>query len=425
MKESTRLTFNTGSSVVVRQCQVCGRPDLEPIIFLGYFPPPSAVNPIGEKPHEEMRYPSQLLYCPHCHLVQMGVIIDPRIIFPATFPYTSSTTRVLRDNFTELYKECNTIVRLGPKDLIVDIGSNDGNLLSNFKDSHRVLGVTPEAIGKIAIERGVPTIIDYFNSAVAARILSEYGLAKVVTATNVLAHMESINEVMELILKILTPDGVFISESHYLASFIEKLQYDTIYHEHLRYYSLHSLQYLLKSHGLEIIHAKRIPPHGGSIRVYAARKGKNRARDTVAVLLDEERSSVLDRKKLLEFRDRVVLSRLELNKLLSGIKKEGKRIYGVGAAARASTLINYTGLGDGILDCVLEVTGSRKIGNYMPGTLVPVLEESRLFADMPEYALLLSWHIADELMPKLKTKGFRGDFIVPLPDPRIVKGSDV
>lgn len=213
---------------------------------------------------------------------------------------------------------------------------------------------------------------------------------------------------------------MFISESHYLLPLVETLQYDTIYHEHLRYYSLHSLKYLLEMHGFEIIHAKQIPTHGGSIRVYAARKGKYQVRNSVAALLKEEEKTILKKEKLFEFKKRIVISKLELHSMLLNIKKQNKRIYGIGAPSRASTLINYIGLDDGILDCVVEVKNSHKIGKYIPGTLIPVLEESKLFEDQPEYALLLSWHIADELVLKLRQKGFKGKFIAPLPKASIL-----
>ena len=412
--------FKTGTSVVVEQCQICGNPDLEPVLFLGYLPPVNKMNVIGDKPHEESSYPAHLLYCPKCQLVQLGLIVDANILFPPEYPYTSSTTKILRDNFAELYRECRTIVDLGNDDLIIDIGSNDGNLLSNFKNNHRVLGITPEEIGNIAIERGIPTLIDYFTGDVVTQVLSDQGKAKIVTATNVFAHIENVNDIVENIARLMDDDSVFISESHYLLPLIETLQYDTIYHEHLRYYSLHSIRYLLENHGLEIFHAKRIPTHGGSIRVYAARKGAYAVKDTVAETLELEKDTVLSKEKLLEFRDSVVISKLDLQSMLRDIKKRGESIFGISAPSRASTLINYVGIDDGILDCVLEITGSHKIGKYVPGTLIPVEEESRLYSEQPEYALILSWHIGEELIPKLKEKGFTGKFIIPLPEPRIV-----
>jgi hypothetical protein len=420
MSALTKSVAGTNSSVVVERCQICANSSLEPILFLGYLPPVNRMNPIGEKPREQSSYPAQLLYCPQCHLVQLGLIVDPQVLFPTEYPYTSSTTKILRENFAELYGECKTVVELGTNDLVVDIGSNDGNLLANFKDHHRVLGITPEKIGEIAIERGVPTIIDYFSQQVVETVLAQHGQAKIITATNVFAHIENVNTVVELIIKLMAPKSLFISESHYLLSLIETLQYDTIYHEHLRYYSLHSLKFLLESHGLEIVHAKKIPTHGGSIRVYSARRGDFPVQNTVNQLLEAEKSVVLGKEALLEFKDRVVLSKLELQSLLLGIKQKGQRIYGISAPSRGSTLINYAGLDDGILDCILEIQGSHKIGKYLPGTLIPVVEETRLYEDQPEFALLLSWHIADELIPKLKQKGFQGSFIVPLPKPRVV-----
>ena len=317
------------TSKVVDKCQVCSNEKLEPILFLGYLPPVNQMHKIGEKPHEQPSYPAQLLYCEKCHLAQLGLIVSPKILFPPEYPYTSSTTKILRENFAELYKECKTIIELGKNDLVIDIGSNDGNLLGNFKGSHKVLGITPEEIGRIAIERGIPTIIDYFNKDTVEKVKKGHGKAKAITATNVFAHIDNVNEIVKLILELLQEDGIFISESHYLLPLINTLQYDTVYHEHLRYYSLHSLKYLLQKHGLEIIHAKEIPTHGGSIRVYAARKGRYKAKDTVAGQLDKEKNIVLSKERLLEFRDRVVVSKLELHSLLSGIKKQGKKIYGI------------------------------------------------------------------------------------------------
>ena len=377
------------------------------------------MNPIGEKPHEQASYPAQLLYCPECHLVQIGLVVDPMVIFPAEYPYTSSTTKILRDNFAELYQECTNLVDMSADDLVVDIGSNDGNLLSNFKDDHRVLGITPEEIGKLAIERGIPTILDYFSQKVVSKVLADQGNAKLVTATNVFAHIENVNEIVELIIQLMKPGSVFISESHYLLPLIETLQYDTVYHEHLRYYSLHSLKFLLEKHGLEIFWAKRIPTHGGSIRVYAAQKGDYDVYPEVENLLDDESSVVLGEDSLLQFSKRVVQSKLSLISMLRDIKENGEKIYGIGAPSRASTLVNYTGLDEGIIDYVLEIKGSYKIDNYLPGTLIPVVEESILYDDQPDYALLFSWHIAEELMPKLREKGFKGGFIIPLPEPRI------
>jgi hypothetical protein len=420
MRDILPYAFGTNSSVVVTSCQICQNKKLHSILFLGYMPPVNTMPKIGSKPHEQPSYPAELLYCKKCDLVQIGLIVDPKILFSSEYPYTSSTTKVLRDNFSELYEESSKLIGLQKEDLVIDIGSNDGNLLKNFKDNHKVLGITPEDIGNLAIKAGIPTILDYFNDKTVKKVKAKYGKAKLITATNVFAHMEKIHEVTANIISLLDKDGVFINESHYLLPLINTVQYDTIYHEHQRYYSLHSLNNLFKMHGLEIFHAKEIPSHGGSIRVYAARKGVYPIQKSVAQLMKKEKPVVTSLKAFADFKENVMLSKLHLYQLLSKIKTKGEKIYGISAPSRGTTLINYLGLDEGVIDCVVEIKGSYKIGLYIPGTLIPVLNEDELYKKQPEYAFLLSWHIADELIPKLRKKGFKGKFIVPLPTPRIV-----
>lgn len=419
--DTALLAARTGASVVVERCQICSYAPLSQVLFLGYLPPVNQMRTIGDLPREQPAYPALVLACPQCSLVQLGLIVDKEILFPPEYPYTSGTTRILRDDFAELYAESQGITSMGPQDLAIDIGSNDGTLLSNFqRGGHRVLGIEPSQVGNLANQRGIPTTISFFDRALAEQTRTLHGPARIVTATNVFAHIEHIHEIVDSILLLMQEKSVFVSESHYLLDLVETLQYDTIYHEHLRYYSLQSLRYLLRMHGLEVIHARQIPTHGGSLRVYAALTGEYPIQPSVSAILKNEAAAGLDAEHLKSFKDRVVQSKLELYGLLRAIKRQGHRIYGIGAPSRASTLISYVGLDDGILDCVLEIKGSLKIGKYMPGTLIPVLEESQLYEDQPEYALLLSWHIASELIPKLRQKGFKGRYICPLPTPRII-----
>ena len=405
-------------SKAVTKCQISNSKNLESLIFLGYLPPVNTLRKIGSTLEEEISFPAELLYCKKSKLAQLGCIVDKEILFPYSYPYTSSTTRILRENFANLYKDTLKITKLNKDDLIIDIGSNDGNLLSNFKSNHKVLGVTPEKIGKLAIKRGIPTIIDYFNKKSTNIILKKFGKAKIITATNVFAHIDNINEIVKNILKTLKSDGIFISESHYLLPLIQTVQYDTIYHEHLRYYSLQSLNYLFKKHKLEIIDTKEIPTHGGSIRVYAARKGQYKISSNVKKQILKENKH-LNRKSFIDFKKNVVNSKIGLFNLIKNIKNNGKTIYGVGAPSRASTLINYLGLDQDIIDCVLEINGSYKIGNYIPGTKIPILNENILNKNKPNYLILFSWHIKDELKKNLRRKGFKGKFIIPLPKPKI------
>ena len=422
MSKALKLAAGSGGSVVVDACQACQSEDLAPVFFAGYLPPVNGMPTVGTQPREEPAYPAELLRCKKCQLVQLGLVVDPAILFPPTYPYTSGTTKILRDNFAEMYQEVSALYPLKPTDLVVDVGSNDGTLLSNFHGGgHRVCGIEPTNASKLANERGITTLMAFFNAESVGKVVAQHGKAKVVTATNVFAHMEDVPAITSGVLGLLADDGIFISESHYWLALLETYQYDTIYHEHLRYYSLTSLANLLDANGMEVIHAKRIPTHGGSIRVYAARKGKYPVRDTVKAIRALEEKELTE-KRLDEFRRGVVASKLELYALLKDIHAKGEHVFGVGAPSRASTLINYVGLDADILDCVCEIKGSYKIGKYIPGTLIPVVEESELFSKQPKYALLLSWHIAEELIPKLSSRGFKGDFIVPLPRPRIVAG---
>jgi len=411
----------TGGSVLIERCQISGSRDLRSILFLGFLPPVNTMAPIGSRPAEQPAYPAELLYCPESQLVQLGLVVDPAILFPPHYAYTSGTTRILRENFAELQREVASLYPLKARDLVVDIGSNDGTLLEKFQmQGQRVCGIEPTQAGRIARKKKISTLEAFFSAASARQVVRKYGKARIVTATNVFAHMENIHDLTEAVLLMLEQDGLFITESHYLLPLLETLQYDTIYHEHLRYYSLHSLCYLLEKHGLEVIHARRIPTHGGSIRVYAARKGFRNIRESVSSILREEKEK-LTWQSMMEFRKRVSQSKLDLMALLHGIRTKGKKIYGVGAPSRASTLVNYVGLDDQIIDCVVEIPGSYKIGKYMPGTLIPVLDEAELWKNPPDYALLFSWHLGEELIQKLKKRGYRGSFIVPLPWPHVVE----
>jgi len=409
----------TGASVPVECCQVCGHAPLETVLSLGYMPPVNQMVPIGQVPRQQPWFPTDLLYCGKCELVQLGLAVDPVIIFPPEYPYTSGTTRLLRDNFADLCAESGAMLKLTPQDLVIDIGSNDGTLISNFqKAGYRVLGIEPTEVGKIAAGRGIPTLTRYFTPAVAAEVKREHGPARVVTAANCFAHIEDVHSIVEGIIDLLAPNGVFVSESHYLIGLLDTFQYDTVYHEHLRYYSLASLAHLLGMHGLEVFHARPIPSHGGSIRVYAARRGVMPIQPSVARMLAAEPRGDAMRARLKAFRNDVLLSKLRLMSLIRDYKEKGMRICGISAPSRASTLFNYVGLDDGIIDYVCEIAGSLKIGKYMPGTSIPVVEESRLFSDQPEVAIIFSWHIADELAPKLRAKGYRGKLVTPLPVPR-------
>ncbi len=363
----------SGGSVPVECCQVCGSTQLDDVLSLGYMPPVNQMVPIGQVPRQQPWFPTNLLHCRDCDLVQLGLAVDPVIIFPPEYPYTSGTTKLLRDNFADLQRESAAMLGLGSDDLVVDIGSNDGTLLSNFKN-----GGQPRARHRADRRRrhrecakASRRIKRYFGAEVAREVKAEHGPASVVTAANCFAHIEDVHAIVDGIVEMLSPDGVFISESHYLIGLLDTLQYDTVYHEHLRYYSVTSLKHLLEMHGLEVFHARPIPSHGGSIRVYAARRGAHTVQDSVRRMLAGEPRGEALAKRLVAFRRDVVLSKLRLLSMLRDLKEKGARIAGISAPSRASTLVNYVGLDQGIIDYVCEIPGSLKIGKCMPGTADP------------------------------------------------------
>lgn len=403
-------------------CQVCNSKRLDSVLFVGYIPPVNTMPSLGSVPIEETAYPLEMLRCADCSLVQIGLEVAPEVLFPESYPYLSGSTRILRSNFADLCVESENLLKLDKDKLVIDIGSNDGTLLANFHEAgYPVLGIEPSQAADVAMSCGINTLKTYFNRDIARTVSIERGKAQLITAANVFAHIGDIHSVVDGIVELLDQNGVFVSESHYLLDLVETIQYDTIYHEHLRYYALGSLQYLLAAHGLEVFHIKRIPTHGGSIRVYSARKGQREVLPSVGrQLAEEDRRGLTDGSGLKDFRQRVIRSKSDLYELIAPLKRAGARIFGIGAPSRASTLINYAGIDDGILDAVMEVSSSHKLNKYVPGTRIPVIDESLLFKDQPEYALLLSWHIAEELAVNLRKGGYKGKFITPLPEPRVL-----
>ncbi len=409
----------------VAACQSCGSYKLDKVLSLGHLPACNSFHSIEAEPIPEQFYPHDLVKCRECALVQLGYLPHQELMFPSDYPYTSSTTRALRENFADLAVEVSALHPMATEDLVIDIGGNDGNLLSNFVGKQRVLNVTPEDIGQLGEERGIPHWQAYWDGATADAIVAKHGQAKLITATNVFAHVPDPNGFVEAVLSALSSDGVFVSESHYLGAVISDNQWDTIYGEHARYYSLESLRNLLSRHGLTIAFCRDINSHGGSIRVYACRpdyapKIAERVNSDARFRARMRTEDAIDESAFPKFASRVAESKRNLWRLLSSIKETGARIYGIGAPSRASTLINYVGIDHNMLDCIVETPGSYKLGKMMPGTLIPVVEEHKLYDEQPEFAMLLSWHIGLELMPKLRAKGYAGKFVMPLPDAKVI-----
>jgi len=402
------------------ECSICEGKSLIRFLSLGHQPPSDCFLKELELNEPETYYPLDAYYCETCGLVQLGYEVDPKILF-SEYVYNTQTNNSLVKNFKELV---NTLVKkfnLTENDLAIDVGSNDGTLLKNYLTHNiKILGIEPSTIAKIAVKNNIPTLNEFFDKETAGKVLKKYGKAKIITATNVFPHVKELTSFVEGVKELLTEDGVFVIEAHYLLNLLSEMQWDSVYHEHLRCYNLKPLIYLFDQFDMDIFDAKKVTTHGGSIRAYVCRKGSYPISDNVSELLKEEESNGLfDKKTYLTFGEKVLTHKREIQEMLIKLKKEGKKIVGIGAPAKGNTLLNYCNITPDIMDYIAEKS-ELKIGLYTPGMHIKVVDENVLFEQQPDYAFLLSWNIADELIPKLKKFGYKGKFIVPIPSLRIV-----
>lgn len=391
------------------------------ILDLGNHPPPLILlskNELDSK--NESMFPLKLFFCNNCGLVQLGNAIDPELLFKE-YTYTSSASTAFKAHLHDFAKYLVDRFELSKNDLVIDIASNDGTLLEGFLQyGVKILGVEPSIVAKLAKNKGILTINDFFDENVAQQILQKYGKSKIITATNVFAHIHKLDSLMNGIKLLLDENGSFVSENHYLMDLIEKLEYDTIYHEHLRYYGLSQLIKLFEKYGMSVYDVERIPTHGGSIRVFTCFKNKFPICTSVHSLLDEEKEIGLNTKDtMLSFAKKVHENKTELVALLKKLRSDGNKIVGISSPARSCTVLNFCEIDSSLLDYITE-SSPLKIGKFTPGTHIEIKNDSFLYDEQPDYALLLSWHLKDSIIPKLRQNGFKGKFIIPLPDIKIV-----
>ena len=403
-------------------CQNCGHQPLLTIMDFGHHPPCDSLVRPAQLSKPEPFYPLHLFRCERCGLVQIDYAVDPAELFYEEYPYMTGITGALKSNFDAMAGKVIETLSLQPGSLVVDIGSNDGTILQGFKTrGMRVLGVEPTGIAKVANTRGITTLQTFFSEEVAQDIVKKEGPASLITAANVFAHVANLGPCLRGIHALLADHGTFISESHYLLDLIDTLQYDTIYHEHLRFYSIKPMQDMMKRFGFSVVDAERIPNHGGSIRVYAVKGTAGKPSGRLQQLIKQEEAyGLYDAALYATFARRVRQSKWKLMHMLTDLKLKGHRIVGIGSPGRSSTVMNYCGIGPDYLDYTAEQATSLKVGLFTPGTHVPVVDEQRLFDDQPEYALVLAWHLGETIPRKLRSKGLRSKFIMPLPDPVIL-----
>ena len=404
-------------------CLVCGRSPIVKVLSYGEMPLANALLSEDDLAREEPRFPLELVFCERCALLQITQSVDPQLLF-GEYAYFSSYSTTMVEHAAKLVRRLVRERVLGENDLAMEIASNDGYLLQHYaKAGIPVLGVDPARnVVEVARRRGVETVCAFFGEELATDLAAGGRRTSVLHANNVLAHVPDVNGVLTGIARVLADDGVAVIESPYVRDLVERTEFDTVYHEHLFYYSLTALDRVFTRNGLRIVDVERLAIHGGSLRVFAVRAGSHEeARPAVQELAMEEETLGIPAAGYFQgFAASVAELRGELCRLLRDLKARGHRLAGYGAAAKASTLLNSFGIGPDLLEFVAD-RSEHKQGLYMPGVRLPIVAPERLVEAMPDEVLLLAWNFAEEILEQqAEYRGRGGRFIVPIPHPRLV-----
>ena len=404
-------------------CRGCGRGDLHQILDLSSVPLANALLTAEGLTKPEERYPLVFYFCPACALAQIGETVPPQKLF-SDYVYASSFSEKMLSHARMLVETTIATRRLAGHHLVIEIASNDGYLLQFYRDRGiPVLGVEPAAnIAAIAeSERGIPTLVDFFDRNLAERLASEGRSADIIHAHNVFAHVPEPGQFLAALKKALKPDGVIIIEVPYLGDLIDNLEFDTIYHEHFSYFSLTAVERLARIAGMSVSDVERVPIHGGSLRMFLTHDGAAPIAASVGALLGQEAArGMCDSQYYATFASRVWSLKAELVDLLRQLKSSGKRLAAYGASAKGSTLMNAFGIGADLLDFVVD-RSTLKQGRFTPGNRLSILPPEALIERAAEYVLLLTWNFADEILAQQQAfRNAGGRFIVPLPSVKVV-----
>jgi len=408
-----------------KHCRVCKSTALTTYLDLGKMP---LVNSYVESANDNIpcnRYPLAINYCSECSMSQLSIVVDPSIMFKNYF-YRSSISQTFVNHCAEYAENSARRFSFKDTDLIIDIASNDGACLREFKKQGvRVLGVDPaENLAKIAIESGVPTVAKFWNAETAGQIHTEYGKAKMITAMNVFAHVDDLDSFLAGINTLLDDDGVFAIECPYMFNFMTNTEFDTTYHEHLSYFLLKPIMHLVKQHDMEVFDVLTVNIHGGSLRVYVKKKS-SKAWDICyqnidKLLLMEEETGFHKTEKYIHFSVAVKKIRDDMIRLIKSIKAEGGKIAAYGASAKGNILSNYCGFGKLDIDYIIDDTPEKQ-GCLAPGHHIPIVAFDKLTKEPPEYLILLAWNFSRELMNKtIKYQKQGGKYIIPIPQVKVV-----
>ncbi len=410
-------------SHTVDRCVACGSSRLDPVLDLGAQPLANNFVAGARAAVEQPRFPLGVQACAACALVQLTHIVDPTAMF-SSYLYVPSASTTWVAHCEDMAEDVCARASLEPGDFVVEIGSNDGTLLRPFiRRGMRVLGVDPAAnIAEMANAAGVPTLNRFFDEETAREIVARHGTARAVVSTNVLAHVPDPTSVLRGVRAVLARDGIYVNESPSLRDLVAHNEFDTIYHEHVSYFSLHALVNLFARAELRIVDAEPQAIHGGTLRVEAVHAERTRPTGPAmnALLVDERAARVLDAASLRAFAHRTGSVRDRLKALLARLKDQGARVAAYGATAKGNTLLGYCGLTDADVAYIVD-RNPLKQGLLAPGSGIPIVSPDRLAADPPDVLLLLAWNLADEIRQQLAWfSEAGGQFLIPVPDPRLV-----
>ena len=409
-------------STTIRGCRSCGEAKLEPVLDLGTTTLANRLLTKEQLAEPEPRFPLRVVFCPACTLVQITETVAPEILF-RDYAYFSSFSDGMREHARRHADELCASRRLGSNSLVIEVASNDGYLLQNFVARNiPVLGIEPARnIAKVANEKGVRTRAEFFTHEYARALRAEGFAADVLLGNNVLAHVADLNGFVAGAAELIKDDGAVIFEFPYVGEMIDRVEFDTIYHEHLCYFSGHAIDALFRRHGLTFTDVRRLDIHGGSLRVTGARRENPEGRARVLALLEDEKQRGLDRLPYYaDFGGRVEKLKRDLLAMLAELKQAGKQVAAYGASAKGATLMAYCGIGKESLDYIVD-RSTVKQGRYAPGTHLPICATERLLEDRPDAVLLLTWNFADEILRQqdaYRKQG--GKFIVPVPEVRVL-----
>jgi SAM-dependent methyltransferase len=408
-----------------RRCRFCDAPLRNLFVDLGMSPLCESYVPREKLDGPEAFYPLQVLVCHECLLVQLGQYVPAEEIFTeyAYFSSYSDSWLAHARAYTGAMKERFS---LGPDSLVIEVASNDGYLLQYFVEQGvPVLGIEPAAnVAKVAVERGVPTLVEFFGRKLAHRLVAEGRQADLVAGNNVLAQVPDLNDFVAGLAAVLKPTGVLTLEFPHVARLIDGNQFDTIYHEHFSYFSLTTTQRIFEAHGLVLVDVEELPTHGGSLRVYGQRKNGAAVTPSAAVatLLERERCTGLAGVDgYAGFGPKVEETKWRLLEFLISAKRAGKRVVGYGAPGKGNTLLNFCGIRTDFLDFVVD-RNPYKQGRFLPGTHIPILEPAALTAARPDYVLILPWNLKSEIVSQLSyIREWGGRCVVPIPTLEVVE----